>query len=629
MGKYEALAKDIVKNIGGKENISSLSHCITRLRFVVKDASKVNEDVLKNMDGVVTLMKSGGQHQVVIGNHVGQVYEDVVKVAGIQEAGSGEEEAEIEGLFNKFIDVMSKVFQPILGTLSASGIIKGLSALLAFMIPAYVGSGAQMFLNAIGDAIFHFLPVVVGYTAARRFKVNPVTGITIGGALMYPALQASTLGAGELMGHIPYLGDYYNTFLGIPFVPQNYAGSVLPVLIIVAFASIIEKQAKKRLPAVFQGFFVPFFTLMIALPVGLLAIGPVMSALTNLLMDFFKMLIGFSPVLFGAVLGFFWQVLVIFGLHWAVIPLGIVAIQAQGMDRIMVGFFGASFAQTAALAAMTLKMKDKKKRALAVPGIISGIFGVTEPAIYGYTLPAKKPFLYSMIGGAVSGALFMMLGGTRYRTGGLGVFGIMNYISDSGEGLLGVLVCIISATLIGFLLTYFFWKEEAEAEEAPVAKGEKDSLVQKAEDIYAPMAGEIIDLEEVQDEAFASKALGDGVAIRPTDGKVYSPVDGTIGAFFKTKHAIGITSDAGVEVLIHIGMDTVNMEGRGFVGHVEQGDKVKKGDLLIEVDLDLIKEEGYPTDTPIIITNSADLLDLIKTDKKEVGHDDKLMTALF
>lgn len=638
MGKYEQLAKTIIENVGGKENINGLTHCITRLRFKLKDESKANDEVLKNTEGIVTIMKSGGQYQVVIGNHVPAVYEDVVEVSKLDPQTASSEEN--HGLFNKFIDIMSSVFQPILGTLAASGIIKGISALLAFLLPElFVGSGAQLFLNSIGDAIFYFLPIVVAYTASNKFKVHPVTAIAIAGALMYPALQLNALKVPDAvpLGTLPLVGDYYKTFLGIPFVAGNYSGSVLPSLFIVGMAGYVQKKARDLVPNVLQGFFVPLLTLLISVTVGLLVVGPVISALTDILMNFFQSVINFSPLLFGVILGFFWQVLVIFGLHWAVIPLGIIALQAQGSDQIMVGYFGASFAQTAAVAAMYFKMKDPKRKALAIPAIISGIFGITEPAIYGFSLPAKKPFLYSMIGGAVSGGLFLLLGGTRYRSGGLGVFGIINYInpeSDGTGGLFGVLVCVISAILVGFILTFLFWKDDSQPEmvtpEGKLVSAEQpSSLKTQVESIQSPMSGQLLKLSDIKDQAFASGTLGEGVAIIPNSGTVVSPVNGTVTVLFNTLHAIGITSDNGVEVLIHVGMDTVNLNGEGFTAYVKQGDKVVAGQKLVEVDLDLIKSKGYSVETPVVITNSKDLLDTLFTDKKQVLANDELLTVLF
>lgn len=630
MGKYRELATEIVKNVGGKENINSLTHCITRLRFKLKDESKADDEAIKNMDGIVTLMKSAGQYQVVIGNHVPRVYEDVVEVAGLSdERMKDSTEDEPQGLFNKFIALMSDVFQPILGALSASGIIKGLVALLGFTIVGFRGSGTHLILNAIGDGLFNFLPFMIAFSASRKFKLSPVTGLAMAAILLYPAIQKSALQAGDVLGNIPYVGDYYSKFIGIPFVANNYSGSVIPILAIIAFGSVIEKKAKRLVPNVLQGFFVPFFTLIITMPIAILIIGPVLSTLTNVLMEFFQSVIGISPVLFGFLMGLLWQVLVIFGLHWSIIPLGIIAIQA-GMDRIMVGYFGASFAQTAAVFAMYLKMTDKKKKALAVPAIISGIFGVTEPAIYGFSLPAKKPFTFSCIAAAISGAVFMLMGGRRYHQGGLGVFGIINYVNPETGSYIAVLVNIAISVALGFILTMLFWKPEEEIKEENIeSEDDSESLVGTNEKIYAPMQGKVLKLSEISDQAFSSGALGKGLAIEPTDGRVYSPVDGTVTMLFRTNHAIGITSNKGLEILIHVGMDTVEMDGQGFQAHVKQGDKIKAGDLLLEVDLNKIKEAGFETATPVLVTNYDDLLDLLETDKKEIKAKEDLLTALF
>lgn len=632
MGKYRELAEQIVKNVGGKENINSLTHCVTRLRFKLKDESKANDEAIKNTDGVVTLMKSGGQYQVVIGNHVPRVYEDVVEVAEINAESVSTEPQEKQGLFNAFISLMSDVFQPILGTMSASGIVKGLVALLLFLIPTFSGSGTHLILNAIGDGLFNFMPFIVAFSASRKFKLNPVTGLAMAGILMYPAIQTSALSAGEVLGSLPLIGDYYTKFLGIPFVSNNYGGSVVPILAIIALGAWVERKAKDIVPSVLQGFFVPFFTLLITMPIALLVIGPVLSTLTNLLMLFFETVIDLSPVLFGLLMGLLWQVLVMFGLHWAIIPLGIIAIQANGFDRIMVGYLGASFAQTAAVAAMALKMKNPKKKALALPAIISGIFGVTEPAIYGFSLPAKTPFIYSCIGGGISGALLMLLGGTRYNQGGLGIFAIINYISPEGKGLPEVLLSIAVAIVIGFLLTYLFWKDEEVVEnknETVNTANTENTMKTKSEVLVAPIEGKVIKLENIKDQAFASGTLGKGYAIEPKNGKVYSPVDGTVSMLFGTNHAIGITSDSGLEILIHFGMDTVQLEGKGFKAHVKQGDKIKAGQLLIDVDLDVLKDGGYETVTPVVITNYDDLLDLILLDKNDVKVGEELIRVLF
>jgi PTS system beta-glucosides-specific IIC component len=631
MGKYHELASKIVENVGGKENINSLTHCITRLRFKLKDEGKANDEILKNMDGVVTVMKSGGQYQVVIGNHVPDVYADVVEVAGI----SGETEGSVSdgNLFNRLIDILSGCFQPFLGALAAAGMVKGLNALFVFLNFYTDTSGTYTMLNGIGDAIFYFMPVILGYTAGKKFGLNPMVGIVIGAALCYPAVQGDALRAAFEAGGgagAPYslLGlPAYETFLGIPWVGANYTSSVVPIIFIVAFAAQIQKVAKKVIPAVVQTFLVPLSVLLIALPIGFLVIGPIISMLTDWLSLGFQSLMDFSPAIYGAVLGFFWQVLVIFGLHWSVVPIAIMQVTQEGMSQVLVGIFGASFAQTAVVAAMYFKLKDKKLKALCPPAIISGIFGVTEPAIYGITLPKKKPFIYSMIGGSISGVYMMINQVTGYTVGGLGIFGVVSFINgNDASGMFQSFIGIAIAMVVGFGLTFFFWKDDAE--ETEYEKTELKQTIENKESVATPIQGQIAPLSTAKDAAFAQGVLGRGILIHPEKGEVRAPFDGTIMTLFKTKHAIGLVSDNGMELLIHVGLDTVQLDGKYFKNFVEQGDHVKQGDLLLEFDIKAIEEAGYSVETPIIITNSADYLDILENQGNSVKTGEELITAL-
>ncbi|AXG39107.1 PTS beta-glucoside transporter subunit IIABC [Enterococcus gilvus] len=635
MGKYRELAEKIVENVGGKDNINSLTHCITRLRFKLKDESKANDDVLKNMDGVVTIMHSAGQYQVVIGNHVGQVYEGVVDMTGL----GGESSAPVEAsgsLFDRLIDVISGIFQPFLGALSAGGMIKGLNALLVAASVLTPESGTYIVLNAIGDAIFMFLPIAVAVAAAKKFGVNQYVGLVIGGALCYPAIQLSTLtGGGDvqplytLFSGSMFESPVYMTFMGLPFVANDYTSSVIPSILIVWMASKLQRPLRKVIPEVIQNFFVPFFLLLIALPIGFLVIGPVITILTNMLATGFDSLLAFSPILFGLIVGFFWQVLVMFGLHWSLIPIAILQLGTMGYSTALTGMFGASFAQTAAVAAMYFRLKNPKEKALVVPAVISGICGVTEPAIYGLSLPKKKPFIYSMIGGAVSGAFMTAMNVRSYVMGGLGVFGIPSYINQQTGDTSGAIYSVISiviAAVIGFALTLFFWKDDTVV--AEVEEGQKAMEVRK-EIVTAPVTGTMMPLSTAKDQAFAQGVLGKGVVIHPTVGEVVAPFDGTVMTMFPTKHAIGLVSDNGLELLIHIGLDTVQLDGQFFESFVEQGAKVKRGDKLVTFDIKAIEEAGYSVETPVIVTNSADYLDIIESDqKKDICNEDELLTVL-
>lgn len=633
MGKYHDLAEKIVSNVGGKENINSLTHCITRLRFKLKDEGKANDDVLKNMDGVVTVMKSGGQYQVVIGNHVPDVYAEVLEVAGI--SGESEEVSSDGNIFNRLIDILSGCFQPFLGALAAAGMIKGLNALLVFLgtlgwFTYTAQSGTYMMLNAIGDSIFYFMPVILGYTASKKFNLNPMIGITIGAALVYPTIQGSALQAlVEEGANAPYsiFGlPAYTTFLGIPWVGANYTSSVVPVIFIIAFAAQIQKLMKRIIPAVVQTFLVPFFVLLISLPVGFLVIGPVISMLTDLLSAAFQALMTFSPALYGIILGFFWQVLVIFGLHWSVVPLAIMQVTQEGFSQVLTGSFAASFSQTAVVLAMFFKLKDKKLKALCPPAIISGIFGVTEPAIYGITLPKKTPFIFSMVGGAIGGLILMVSNVTAYTMGGLGIFGFFNFITPEGDAsrVVPSILAVLVACGISFSLTFFFWKDQT----VEVEEGQAAMEVRK-EIVTAPINGAIMPLSASKDEAFAQGILGKGVLIQPESGEVVAPFDGTVMTLFPTKHAIGLVSENSLELLIHIGIDTVQLDGKFFTPHVKQGDKVKRGQKLMSFDIKAIQAAGYSVETPVIVTNSADYLDILESDKSNVASgSDELITAL-
>lgn len=627
MSKYENLAKEILENVGGKENINSLTHCVTRLRFRLKDESKANDEALKNNPGVVTVMKSAGQYQVVIGNHVPLVYADVCELAGISNGTQQVEEEAPQGLFNKLIDIISGCFQPILGPLCAAGIIKGLNALLVFILgSSFNNSGTYMILNAIGDSIFNFLPIILGYTAAKKFNVNVVVGMIIGATLCYPTIQTDTLSAaGKAIGTLPLIGSYYTKFIGIPFVSGNYTSTVVPVICIVALAAQIQKIAKKFVPEMLQNFFVPFFVLIISLPIGLLVIGPVVSLLTTILSNMFAGLYAFSPIVTAFVIGALWQCLVIFGLHWALVPMAMVNIGNLGYDTILPGMLGTTFAATGVLAAMYLKLKDENKKALAIPGVISAFCGVTEPAIYGFLLPEKTPFVFSCIGGAVGGAIMGTVAAKQYVIGGLGIFSVVNFISPKGNAT-GMVVSLIAGAVslvVGFVLTMIFYKNnDQQVENKEVTKLEEETIL-------APIKGEVKPIEESSDAAFASGALGKGVVILPEEGKVYAPVTGTVTVLFPSLHAIGITSDAGVELLIHIGINTVQLDGEGFTAHIKQGDQIKQGQLLVEFDMNKIKEAGYSLETPVLVTNYADLKEVKNTNASSVQLQETLIEVKY
>ena len=628
--KYDALAKIIINNVGGKSNVISLTHCVTRLRFKLKDESKANTELLKKTEGIVTVMVSGGQYQVVIGNHVPDVYEVVNQIGGF--VATADSENSKGGSFGtRFIDIVSGVFQPVLGVLAATGMIKGLLALLVFFNVLSTTDGVYQILNAAGDGFFHFLPIFLGFTAAKKFNVNQYVGMALGASLMYVndvVVMAAGTPISTMFEGTSYAMNVYATFFGLPItIPMSgYASSVIPVILAVFVASKVEGVFKKVIPDVVKLFLVPMLTLIVATPITFIVIGPIASVLTSFIGVVTGSAYALSPVVAGLFLGASWQVLVIFGLHWGVIPIAFVNLTSLGYDYVLSMVFAASFAQTAVVLAIALKTKDQKLRALSIPAIISGIFGVTEPAIYGISLPRKKPFYISCVAASIGGGILGFAGVNTYILGGLGVFGIPSMINPATNdisGMVWALVAVGISMVLAFVATYVTFKDEVELDKGTIATDTKANHV-----ITSPFTGTVKDLSEIKDAAFSSGALGKGVAILPTVGKLYAPVDGEVVSLFKTKHALGLKSKTGIEVLIHIGMDTVKLEGKHFNAKVNQGDQVKKGDLLIEFDIAAIKAAGYSLLTPVLVTNPTDYADLVFEVDHEISANDALVVVV-
>lgn len=634
--KYNQLAKDIIANVGGKENVKSVVHCITRLRFKLKDESKANTDVLKNMDDIVTVIKSGGQYQVVIGNHVPDVYKAVVEEGGFQAEKAVEaDEGDKGSLFNRFIDMIASIFTPILGVLAASGMIKGFNALFIAMEWLEEADGTYQVLNATGDALFYFLPILLGYTAMKKFGGTPFLGMVIAMALVYPDLEGLqhagdplyTLFAGTM-----FESPVHIEFFGIPVILMTYSMSVIPIIVSAFFAAKLEKFFARVIPSVVKMFLVPMFTLLIIVPLTLIVIGPIATWASQLLGEVTVFFYNLSPVIAGMFLGGFWLVFVMFGLHWGLVPIAMNNFATQGYDQILALVFAHSFALAAAILAVWIKTKNKKLKTLSAPAFISAIFGVTEPGMYGIALPLKKPFIFTLVSSAVGGAILGMFGTTGYVMGGLGVFQFPSFIHPE-EGLnaafMGSLVAVAVSSVLAFVLTYLFGDINKNEDNTPVAdapqpEGKTVQSKGKNQAILSPLKGEVKDLTDIEDTAFASGALGKGVAIIPTEGKLVAPVSGTVTALFPSHHAIGVTADEGAEVLLHVGMDTVQLDGKHFTAHVAQGDRVEAGQLLIEFDINSIKNEGFSLTTPVVVTNHEQF-EITKLNQNHVKPKDLLI----
>lgn len=640
MGKYKQLAQDIIKNVGGKENINGLTHCITRLRFKLKDESIANDDVLKNMGDIVTVMKSGGQYQVVIGNHVEAVYKDVVEIIDLDNLNTSSETKKSGNILDKGIDIISGIFQPVLGIMAACGMLKGLNALFVALGLYSATSGGYMVINAAGDALFTFLPLFLGYTSAKKFGLKPMLGLALGAAMCYPAIQGSSIPAGAdamytLFKGTMFASPVYIDFFGLPIISMDYTGTVVPIIFVVYFASKCEKLFNKFVPDLVKFFFVPMLTLLVTLPVALIVIGPIATFGSTLISEAVLSIRDFSPLLAGAIVGFSWQILVIFGLHWGFIPVYINNVMTLGYDNVMMPFFACTFATSAVVLAIFIKTKDKKLKEMAIPNFISGIFGVTEPAIYGMLLPLKKPFIISCIASGIGGAFYGFFNLRKFITGGMGIFELPAMIEPNGG--MGNLIVALSgmaiSMVVAFVLTMVLYKDKEEVKEVENKVKEETKEVKSTklekEIVVSPIKGEVLNLNDIEDAAFSSGVLGQGVAIIPSDGKVVAPVDGVVTTLFPSLHAIGILSDEGVEVLIHIGLNTVQLEGRGFEACIKQGDRITKGQTILKFDIDVIKEAGYSVVTPIVVTNSSQFLDVVQTESKNIELEDNLITVIF
>ncbi|PLC77833.1 PTS beta-glucoside transporter subunit IIABC [Klebsiella variicola] len=611
--EYKALAQDILNRVGGKENIVSLVHCATRLRFKLKDNGKADAEGLKANPGVIMVVESGGQFQVVIGNHVHDVWQAVRQEAGLSDDSEPTAESVEKGsLLGQIIDVVSGIFTPFIGVLAASGILKGMLALAVVCGWLTPQQGTYKIWFAASDALFFFFPLFLGYTAGKKFGGNPFVSMVIGGALTHPlmiqAFEASQA-PGAAVEH----------FLGIPVTFINYSSSVIPIILASWVCCWLERKSNALLPSSMKNFFTPAICLAVVVPLTFLLIGPLATWLSHLLAQGYQIIYAVAPWLAGAAMGALWQVCVIFGLHWGLIPLMINNLTVLGHDSMLPMLLPAVMGQVGAVLGILLKTRDARQKVLAGSAFSAGIFGITEPAIYGLTLPLRRPFIFGCVAGAIGGAIVGFSNAHVYSFGFGNIFTVAQMIPPQGldSTVWGGVVGIFAALIISCGLTFFAGMPRASA-----APGAVTVAPVSANDILAPMSGSVIALDQVPDSTFASGLLGRGVAIIPAVGKVIAPFPGEVASLFQTKHAIGLQSDSGIELLIHVGIDTVKLDGVPFTAHVKEGDRVQAGDLLIEFDRQAILDAGYDLATPIIISNSDDYreIDTVASSAVEAGQ---------
>jgi len=607
---YQKLAQEILEKVGGKSNVNSLTHCATRLRFVLNDNGKANAEDIKAIKGVVGVANSGGQFQVIIGSDVAKVYQPIKDIVG---AGENTQESTPQRPLDKVLAIISGIFTPILPVITAAGMIKAvLSLLIVFKVVTTEDQNYQI-LNFIGDAGFYFLPVFLGATAAKQFKTNQYLGMLMGAILLHPTF--TTMVAAFKEG-----GDAISLF-SIPFTATTYSSTVIPIILSVWFMSYVEKFADKISPKAIKFFSVPLIVALVTSVVTFSLLGPAGAIIGQWLGDFFKWLESFGSWVVPTIVGIFSPFLVMTGTHYGLVSIGINNRMTLGYDTVaQPGMLASNVSQGGAALAIAFKTKDPDKRALASSAGITSVFGITEPALYGVTLQNRAALIGTMVSGGIVGFFLGIFNARNFSGGSPGLLTLGSYIGDNTlKYFYTALIGLILAVVISFVITFILYKEDAQE-----SVKEKET-VNVTNDLAAPVSGKVIPLEQVKDETFASGMLGQGVAIEPTDNIIYSPIEGTVETIFETKHAIGLKSADGLELLIHIGMDTVNLKGDGFKQLIEVGQKVQIGTPLMEVDFAKIKAAGYEIVTPMVITNAPENLSLNIVSNEEAHHGDILV----
>ncbi|WP_214779685.1 beta-glucoside-specific PTS transporter subunit IIABC [Exiguobacterium sp. s22] len=584
--KYDQLAKEIIQQVGGESNVKSLVHCATRLRFVLKDKSKANKANMERLDGVITVKESGGQFQVVIGNNVPEVYQAIGKQTNLIDRPTDDSsDGEKGNIFGRAVDIISSIFTPLLGVMAGAGILKGLLAIATNVGWLATDETTYIILNAAADSLFYFLPVLLAVTSARKFGANQFVAMTVAGALIYPSI-------------IQLKNEAVPTdFFGIPVMMMSYTSTVIPIILAIWIMSYIEKFFNQRIHESVKNFVTPLISLVTIVPLTLIVFGPIGVTTGDLIAAFILKALAFNPILAGAFIAGVWQVLVIFGIHWGVVPVIINNIATKGYDYIKPATAPAIFAQAGASFGVMLRSKNKKLKTLAGSTGITALFGITEPAVYGVTLRLKRPFIAAVISAAVGGGIVGHFGSVAVASGPPGLLTLPVFIGDSMTAFYGLLLGVAVSFVLSIVLTYVLGFEDDPIEEE-MTETTTDSMT-----IPSPVPGQIVSIETVPDQVFASGAVGRGFAVIPSEGKVSAPVSGEVTAVFASKHAIGIQSDSGLEILVHVGIDTVQLDGKHFDLHVEKGQRVEAGELLISFDIESIQTAGYEVITPVIFTN--------------------------
>lgn len=582
---YQDTARQIISMTGGEENVLSLFHCITRLRFLLKDNDKADRAALEALDGIMGVNISGDQFQLIIGNDVEPLCKALL--AELPELDNAARPIKRRNPVSVILEGLSSIFSPIIPAIAGAGILKGLLALMVAMQWVETTNQTYQILLAISDGVFYFMPLALSFSAAKKFGANPYVAVALAAVLFHPAIQ-TLFKAGAPVN-----------FIGLPVPTVNYASTVIPILLAVWLLSHVERLIDRVMPGPLKTMFVPLLCLLIVTPVTLIVIGPVGIYTGNALSGGIIWLVENMGIVAGVVVGGTLSLIIITGMHYVIVPIMINNISTMGFDPIKILFYIANLGQAGAAFGVFLRARDKKLKSLALTTSFSAMMGITEPAMYGVNIRYKRPFAAALTGGACGGAFAMAMGVKTYAFALSGLPGLPALV---GPTFLWALVSIAISFVCAATLTVILGFEEATQ---PVVAGISPMpIAQSEEKLFAPVSGELKALNTLSDPVFADEIFGKGLAIYPATGELRSPVNGKVVSVFETHHALALQSDTGAEILIHIGIDTVKLGGRHFTSHIEAGQFIEVGDLLVTFDLDALQAEGIDPSVILVVTNS-------------------------
>ena len=609
---YQAIAKEILKDVGGKDNIVDVTHCYTRLRFVLRDTKQANKEALLQTEGVISVVESGGQYQVVLGNKVAHVYNALEPLLA-QQLTTKTSTKEKNSLGNRILNTVAAIFTPVVPAIAASGMLKGILAIAVMVANNFYQVDLKplntyIILSAASDALFYFMPVILGYSAAKVFKTNEYIAMVIGATLCYPTIVSLMTEESAV------------TLFGLHVTKANYVSTVIPIILAIFILAYVQRFLEKVIPEVLKIIMVPTLSLLLMIPATLLLFGPIGIYLGDGVNWLYYYIMNLSPILLGGFIGGIWCVLVIFGAHRGLVPIGINDVARTGRQNLLAFAGAANFSQAGAAFGVFVRTKNKDLKAVAASATVTALFGITEPAIYGANLRLKKPMIYAVASGAAGGALMGWGGSYGTAFANQGLLTIPVYAEAGTKAFICYLLGCGIAFFGAFLLTIFLGFNDLPLDESRQEPGLKTEAgtVKEKQRIQAPVQGQLVSLDQINDEVFASQQMGKTLAIYPTEEQIVSPGNGQVTALYPTHHAIGLKLDNGAEILLHIGINTVELKGRGFETFVKVGERVRLGQKLLSFDKQIIQATGYDPTVLVIVTNTAEMAVIETTKQTEI-----------